>query len=406
MSLTPDRLASLRVTYRDGLLLSVIPFWLRHGIDREQGGILTCLDRAGAVVDTDKGVWLQGRAAWTFSTLYRTVEPRAEWLQAAQSCLDFIRRHCRAPNGKLYFTVTRDGRPLRMRRYVFSESFAAIGSAVFAAATGDARIAAEAVAYFESYLSYSFTPGLVPPKTDPAIRPSQSLAPHMITIATAQELRAAMGDIVVAGATCTQWIDRSITRIERDFFKPEFGALLESAGPDGEILEHFDGRILNPGHAIECAWFILHEAKIRERDPHLMKLGLGILDGMWNRGWDSEFGGLFYFTDLKGLPVQEYWAQMKFWWPHNEAVIATLLAWQLTGDMKYAAWHRLAHDWSHRVFSDPDHGEWFGYAQRDGRISTQLKGNLWKGPFHLPRMQLYCWRVAEELLKEPTGPRA
>jgi N-acylglucosamine 2-epimerase len=92
---------------------------------------------------------------------------------------------------------------------------------------------------------------------------------------------------------------------------------------------------------------------------------------------------------------------MKFWWPHNEAEIATLLAYQLTGDAKYAAWHELVHTWSHRVFADPVHGEWFGYAHRDGRISTRLKGNLWKGCFHLPRMQWYCLRLTDELLASP-----
>lgn len=404
MSLTSERLATLRSVYRDGLLDNVVPFWLRHGLDREHGGLLTCLDRDGTVIDTDKAVWLQGRAAWTFAMLHRTVAPRPEWLDAARSCLAFLRDHCRSPHGKLYFTVTRDGRPLRMRRYVFSESFAAIGSAAFAAASGDDRAAAEALGYFETYLRHNFTPGVMPPKTDPATRPTQGIAAHMIAIATAQEIRTALGDPVIAGATCTVWIDRSIARIERDFYKPELGALLELVGPGGEILDHFDGRTLNPGHAIECAWFILHEAKHRGRDRHLLKLGLGILDAMWARGWDSEFGGLLYFTDLRGRPVQEYWAEMKFWWPHNEAVIATLLAWQLTGDAKYAAWHRRVHDWTHRVFPDPEHGEWFGYAHRDGKISTPLKGNLWKGPFHLPRMQWYCWRLTEEMLNPSTTP--
>ncbi|MBL9204453.1 MAG: AGE family epimerase/isomerase, partial [Opitutaceae bacterium] len=168
--------------------------------------------------------------------------------------------------------------------------------------------------------------------------------------------------------------------------------------PDGAVIDHFDGRTLNPGHALECAWFILHEAKHRQHDHRLLRLGLGILDCMWARGWDQEFGGLLYFTDLQGKPVQEYWAEMKFWWPHNEAEIACLLAYQMTGDAKYAAWHTLVHDWSHRVFADPVHGEWFGYAHRDGRISTRLKGNLWKGPFHLPRMLWYCGRLTEELL--------
>lgn len=398
MSLTPARLAILRATYRDGLLGSTIPFWLKHGLDRKHGGLRNGLGEDGSVIDTDKAVWLQGRAAWTFATLYNTIEPRPEWLAASKHCLDFIRAHCRGPGSKLYFTVTREGRPLRMRRYVYSECFAAIGSAAYAKATGDTAVAAEATQYLETYLHHSFTPGVMPPKTDPATRPMQGVAPHMIAIVTAQEVRAFLGDLTVKGLTCTQWIDRSLAAIERDFYKPDLGALMEVVGADGAVLDHFDGRTLNPGHALECAWFILHEAKLRNRDHRLMRLGLGILDCMWARGWDPVHGGLLYFTDLRGLPVQEYWAEMKFWWPHNEAEIATLLAYQLTGDAKYAAWHTLVHDWSHRVFADPVHGEWFGYAHRDGRISTRLKGNTWKGPFHLPRMQWYCGRLVDELI--------
>jgi N-acylglucosamine 2-epimerase len=199
----------------------------------------------------------------------------------------------------------------------------------------------------------------------------------------------------VTDRTCSEWIDRSIAEIERDFMKPEHEAVMETVAPDGGVIDHFDGRMLNPGHAIECAWFILHEGRLRG-DPRLVRLGLTILDWMWQRGWDDEFGGLFYFRDLHGLPVQEYWHDMKFWWPHNEAIIATLLAWQLTGDRKYARWHRMAHDWSFAHFPDREFGEWYGYLHRDGRVSVRLKGNMWKGPFHLPRMLWYCWRLLGE----------
>jgi len=402
MSLSVHRLGQLRRAYSGDLLESTIPFWLRHGLDHEHGGLLSGLGEDGSVIDTDKAVWLQGRAAWTFATLYNTVARQPEWLAASKQCLDFIRAHCRGPGGKLYFTVTRDGRPLRMRRYVYSECFAAIGNAAYAKASGDARAAEEALQYFATYLHHSFTPGVMPAKTDPATRPMKGVAPHMIAIVTAQEIRALLGDVAVGGATCTQWIDRSLAAIEKDFFKPQHGALMEIVGADGAVLDTFDGRTLNPGHALECAWFILHEAKLRGRDARLLRLGLSILDCMWERGWDTEFGGLLYFTDLFGKPVQEYWAEMKFWWPHNEAEIATLLAYQLTKDAKYAAWHTEVHDWSHRVFADPVHGEWFGYAHRDGRISTRLKGNTWKGPFHLPRMQWYCARLVSEMMPAAT----
>lgn len=400
MSYSPAQLSDLRRSYEHDLLEDVLPFWIRHGVDREHGGLLTGLAEDGALIDSDKAIWLQGRAAWTFSTVHHSMKKNDEWLGLARSCLDFIRRHGRGPGGKLYFTVTRDGRPLRMRRYVYSEGFAAVGSAAYAVAAGDERARAEALEYFSTYLHHSFTPGVMPAKTDPGTRPMKGVAPLMIAIVTGQEIRRLLGDVEVRGATCTQWIDRAVTEIERDFFKPDLGALLEVVGPNGEVIDHHDGRTLNPGHAIECAWFILHEAKLR-RDTRMQRLGLAILDLMWRRGWDPEFGGLLYFTDVHGKPVQEYWAEMKFWWPHNEAEIATLLAYQLTGDQRYAEWHRLVHAWSRRVFADSRHGEWFGYAHRDGRISTRLKGNTWKGPFHLPRMLWYCAGLARELEARP-----
>ena len=392
-TMTKEQVERLARVYRTALLDDVVPFWVKHGLDRTHGGVVTSLDRDGSILDTDKSVWFQGRAGWMFATLYNTVEKRSEWLDAARSCIEFSRKHCFAPDGKMYFAVTREGQPLRMRRYVFSESFAAIANAAFAKATGEARAAEDAIRTFATYLRYSFTPGVMAAKFEPT-RPTQGIGAHMIGIVTAQELRANLGDVNVSGRTCTEWIDHSIAAIRRDFMKPEHEAVMEIVGPKGEIIDHHDGRTLNPGHAIEAAWFIMHEGKLRG-DRELIRTGLNILDWMWQRGWDDECGGLFYFRDLRGLPVQEYWHDMKFWWPHNEAIIATLLAWQLTGDAKYARWHQLVHDWSFKHFADPEFGEWYGYLHRDGGISSRAKGTMYKGPFHLPRMLWYCWRLLE-----------
>jgi N-acylglucosamine 2-epimerase len=384
-----------RDVYRDALLGDVVPFWLRHGWDRECGGFLTALDRDGSLLDTDKSIWFQGRGAWMFATLYNTMERNPQWLEAARSGIEFLRRHALAPDGKMYFTVARDGRPLRMRRYVYSESFAAIANAAYARATGDARAADDAVRCYATYLRYSFEPGLIQPKTALETRPMKSIGPPMIAIATAQELRANLADLPILGRTCTEWIDWSIAEIERHFVKPEHEAVMETVGPVGEVLDHFDGRTLNPGHALEAAWFVLHEGKLRQ-DRRYVQLGLKMLDWMWARGWDEEFGGIYYFRDLRGLPVQEYWHDMKFWWPHCEAIVATLLAFTLTGEPRYAGWHKQVHDWSFRHFADPEYGEWYGYLHRDGSVSVRLKGNMWKGPFHLPRMLWYCGRLLEE----------
>ena len=379
--------------YRDGLLEDIIPFWIKHSVDREHGGYMFSLDRDGTVIDTDKAVWLQGRLAWMLATLYNTVEPREEWLDLAKHGIDFLDAHCFDDDGRMYFLVTREGKPLRKRRYIFSETFTIIAYAAYAQATDDDALLQRAVDLFKLTTRYLTTPGLLPPKTDPDTRPMKGISVPMILITTAQTLREAGGD----AALCNTWIDRCIDEIERDFMKPGLRVVLETVGANGEFLDHFDGRTVTPGHAIEAAWFILDEAQHRDNDARLLGIGTTMLDWMWEWGWDEEYGGLFYFRDVKGLPVQEYWHDMKFWWPHNEAIIATLLAYHLTGDEKYAQWHKLAHEWAFRHFPDPEHGEWFGYLHRDGRLSVPLKGNQWKGAFHVPRMYWKCWQILEQM---------
>jgi len=389
--LNPERIDALRATYRGGLLDDVLPFWIDHCVDHEYGGFMFCLDRDGTVIDTDKGMWQQGRFTWLLSTLYNTVERREEWLALARHGINFIRRYGFDDDGRMFFHLTRDGRPVRKRRYIFTETFGVAALAAYAKAAGDERAKQEAVDLFNLIVRHLTTPDLVPSKFYPETRGGKALAIPMILIVTAQILR----DVIDDPAFCNKWIDRSIDEIERDFMQPEFEAVLETVGPDGEFIDHLNGRILNPGHAIEAAWFIMEEAKHRGNDPRLVRLGTTILDWMWRWGWDKEYGGIIYFRDVKGLPVQEYWHDMKFWWPQNEAIIATLMAYLMTGDGKYARWHQMAHDWAYQNFPDPEYGEWFGYLHRDGRLSSRVKGNLWKGPFHIPRMQLWCWKLLE-----------
>jgi N-acylglucosamine 2-epimerase len=394
-----QRIEHLISVYRDGLLRDVLPFWLRHCVDREHGGFMMALGRDGRVLDTDKGMWQQGRFCWLLGWLYNHVEridpafagSRDEWLALCKHGIEFLDQYGFDPaDGRMWFQVTRQGRPLRKRRYAFSESFAAIAYGEYARATGSAAYAEKAARTLQAFIDHNTVPGRAAPKfTDE--RPAQSIGFPMITIVSAQELRESIG-----WSEADAWIDRSIEAIRRYFLKEDLQVVMETVGPNGEIYDHFDGRMLTPGHAIEAAWFILREGKHRG-DAQLIAMGRTMLDWMWRRGWDEEFGGLLYYVDLHGLPVQEYWHDMKFWWPHNEAVIATLLANQLTGDPQYAAWHEQIHEWTHRHFPDPEHGEWFGYLHRDGRLSVPLKGNLWKGPFHIPRMQAVCWDILQEM---------
>ncbi|MBI2285057.1 MAG: AGE family epimerase/isomerase [Bacteroidetes bacterium] len=392
MAYTKEQLHQLQAFYTDQLLNDTVPFWFPRSFDREQQGFLLMRDRDGSLLDDDKAVWIQGRATWLLATLYNTVEPKKEWLEGAELGYQFLKKHCFDADGQMFFHVTRDGKPIRKRRYFFSETFAVIAFAAYAKATGNETIAAEARELFGKCITYATTPGILPPKYT-GNRPSKGIGVPMIMINTAQQLRDTIGD-----DRCDEWISKWIREIETDFVKDDIRCVMEQVAPDGSIIDHIDGRTLNPGHAIEGAWFILQESRYRNNDPHLIGLACRMLDYMWERGWDKEYGGILYFRDVYGKPVQEYWQDMKFWWPHNEVIIATLLAFLVTGDQKYADWHQQVHAYAYTHFHDKEHGEWYGYLHRDGTVAQAAKGNLFKGPFHLPRQEWFCMQVLKEYM--------
>ena len=383
-------LEELAAFYKNQLVNDTVPFWFPRSFDQEDGGYLLMRDADGSLIDTDKAVWIQGRACWLLATLYNTVEQRPEWLEGARLGYEFLKNKCFDAQGKMYFHVDKEGNPIRMRRYFFSETFAVIAFAAYAKASGDQDAAARAREIFGICLDYAAGDRAMEPKFE-ATRPSKGIGIPMIMMNTAQQLRETIGD-----PRCDAAIAVWIIEIETFFVKDDIRCVMEQVAPDGQIIDHIDGRTLNPGHAIEGAWFILHEARYRGNDPKLVDLGCRMLDYMWERGWDKEYGGILYFRDVYNKPVQEYWQDMKFWWPQNETIIATLLAYLMTGKEKYATMHKQIHDYAYTHFHDKEQGEWFGYLHRDGRIAQTAKGNLFKGPFHLPRQEWYCWSILQE----------
>lgn len=383
--------------YRRDLTENIMPFWLRYGLDRVNGGVYTCLDRDGALMDSTKSVWFQGRFGFVAAYAYNHIEPNPEWLAASRSCIDFIEAHCFAPDGHMYFEVTAEGTGLRKRRYIFSESFAAIAMSEYAIASGDSSYAQKALELFRRMQRFLSTPGFLEPKFEPVFQ-AQGHSITMILVNTASCIRKA-----IAAPELDEQIDRSIALLRECFMHPEYKALLETVGPKGEFIDTMVGRTINPGHCIETAWFLLEEAKHRGWEKELTEMALTIFDWSWEWGWDTRYGGLLNFRDCKGFPHQDYSQDMKFWWPHCEAIICTLYAYEATGDRKYLQLHKEVSDWTYTHFPDTEAPEWYGYLHRDGSPAHCAKGNLFKGPFHIPRMMVRSYTLCNEILEKTTA---
>ena len=379
--------------YQDDLKENILPFWLKHGLDRVHGGVYTCVDRDGTLIDSTKSVWFQGRFGFICAYAYNNIEANEEWLRASKSCVDFIEQHCFDTDGRMYFEVTAEGKPVRKRRYVFSECFAAIAMSEYSIASGDRSYAQKALMLFKQILHFINTKGILEPKYCEGVE-MQGHSITMILINTAARIREA-----IPAVELDEQISLSIETLQRYFIHPEFEALLETVGPNGEFIDTIIGRTINPGHCIETAWFLLEEAKYRGGDPQLTEVAVKILDWSWKWGWDKEYGGLINFRDCKGLPVQDYSQDMKFWWPQTEAIIATLYAYEATGKERFLRMHQQISDWTYAHFPDVEYGEWYGYLHRDGTVAQPAKGNIFKGPFHIPRMMIKGFMLCRDMMQ-------
>lgn len=366
-------LSAYAARYRHELLDSVLPFWLKHSPDPVHGGYFTCLDRDGTVYDTRKYIWLQGRAAWMFARLYNTLEPRPEWLAFSKSCAGFIRRHARDPKGRCYFSLTHDGRPAGYQRKPYAAVFVCLGLIEYAKATGDEDCRREALGLYGLIAQWIATPALMD-------RPVLEGAPKLASLA----------DVMVLASLALEIGDREMMRRCLDdafgFYDSGRRIFLEFAGEDA--LSFPEGRLACPGSSLEVAWFLLHVMEALS-DFSRRDVVIDSIEGALEFGWDSEYGGLYYFMDIEGRPPLQLEANMKLWWPHTEAIYALVLAATMTGERRWAEWLGRIDEWAFRHFSDPEYGEWFGYCDRRGDLTHTLKGNNYKGSFHVPRALLF-----------------
>lgn len=385
--------------YRSRLLEDVLPFWARHSPDRDCGGYLTCLNRRGEVFDTDKFMWLQGRQVWTFARMFRHVRRDEGWLDLARLGAEFIRDHGFDPDGRVYFALDREGNPYA-NPCIFSDCFCAMGLAEYAAAAGAGwarRLAMDTYGSIQRWLEARSDPY---PKCVPGARPMESMVYDMINVNLSLELASTIDEPLFRERGTA-----SMERIIGLFVDRREGLVFEHVRPDGSHPDTFKGRLVTPGHALECLWFLIDAARTWGRDDIAAKAVEAVPD-MLEFGWDDKYGGFFYFLDARGKPPEQLEWDQKLWWVHGEALVALLVAYRQTGRDEFARWFEKVHDYTWERFHDGEFGEWFGYLHRGGEVSLQLKGGKWKGCFHVPRSVWQCWRVLEELKGNADGDEA
>lgn len=378
--------------YKRELLENCLPFWLEHSQDKECGGYFSCLNRDGSVYDTDKFIWLQGREVWMFAMLYNNVEKNQQWLDCAIQGAEFLKKYGHDENWDFYFSLDRKGNPLVQPYNIFSNTFACMAFAQLAKATGNDEYAQIARRIFGRILERRSNPKGQWCKAYPGTRPMKDFALPMIICNMALEIE----DILEDKSVLEQTIDTCLHEVFDVFYQPELGCMLENVSSvDGAPVDCFEGREINPGHDLEALWFMMNLG-VRRGDKALIEKCVEIALRVIERGWDKEFGGIYYFLDAKGVPQQKLEWDQKLWWVHIESAIAMLKGYQLTGNEKCLEWFLKLDAYLWDNFKDKEYPEWYGYLNRRGEVLLPLKGGKWKGCFHVPRGLYQIWQLAEK----------
>lgn len=360
---------------RNFLLNNVLPFWSKHAIDHECGGLYNMIDREGKVYGTDKNVWFAGRTMYTYSLAYNELDKNEEYLKIAENMYKFLPKCELDESGRLPFIAARDGRALVIDSAYYSETFAAIGCTEYYLATGKAEAWQNAEKYFGiAYRLYK--EDLARTKSEnPPVPETKALGPSMIMLSVAQVLRKVEKEKY--DRIAKECADEILVHLI------EGKGLLENVGLDGEFIDTPKGREVNPGHSLEAAWFLMAEGVYQNNEVYKAK-AKEIIDISMKLGYHG--GGIIAFCDCDGNPPDYLEWDMKIWWPQCEAIIANLLCYKVFGEEKYLRDFEALRDWCFERYPDKEYGEWFGYMHYDGTRSNNLKGNFSKGPFHLPRM--------------------
>jgi len=400
--------------YRKHLLEEVMAFWRSRTID-EAGGFFTFFDRQGNLKGEDKYIWVQARQTYIFSVLYSNVQNDPVWLEHARHGRDFLVKHAYAGNGRWYYRLDREGKLLEGDRSMATDSFVLCALCVYAAASGrdeDIKLIEETYAAYEKNMNDPDNVEFYHYVFDPNYS-HHSLS--MLCVNTCAVARDILGEARVRPLLYT-----NIESVLYHFAKDEQECLFEIVNRDGSTVDSEEGRVVNPGHALESMWFCM-EAGLHAKDRAIVDRCMQIADWHIAKGYDRQYGGMFSFINPEGEPIPirgkakdagQSW-DSKIWWVHSECLYITALCYVHSSSPVWLKRFLELHEFASEHFYDREYGEWYMYLNRDGTVSNPDKGNAYKSAFHVPRalMKIYllflgeATRLSQEAQKMETEKR-
>lgn len=402
MKTEPD--LSLLDFYRDHAVTDLLPFWWK-AVDTRHGGIFTCFDNAGSrLVSRNKYTWSQGRFVWLWSRIARMIrasmlpDDAGRYLDEAARTVEFLTRHVFLSNGNCAYVLSEIGEKIEGENSdssIYADCFVLLGFSEYALVAGDVHVLQRALEIYDRIRARLASGNFrTAPYPIPAGYRSHSIVMILLRVTqiladAAQTLESPRSQELASETV------RCASEILDVFCRPD-GRVWELIPLEERLNDTVLARHATPGHIFESMWFVIRTALQHGRDAWIPDAARSIA-WAFDVGWDRELGGVFRYVDSeggkpRGTPGNEPYETLmvdtwdtKIWWPHAEALYATLLAYKTTDDSTFDSMHAKLFEYVFRTFPNPDRtiGEWVQIRDRHGAPLDKCVALPVKDPYHI-----------------------
>lgn len=395
--------------FKDHLEKKLLPFW-EQALDHHNGGVYTCFNNDGSILlSKKKYIWSQGRFLWIWSRIAREVsEGRIEgvaesYYQHLHKTVNFLEQHAILENGNCAFLLSESGDKIEsvpgegFDTSFYSDCFMVIGLAEYSALFKDEKRFEEAL---ELYFRIERRLKTEETKSEPYQVPLgyKHFSLTMIILNVVQQLADVAGTLNHKRQRELFDLSLDYSREIMDHVILNKNRMAEMHPKDASHHQTLLARHVNPGHTMEAMWLVMHTANKANKQDWIKNVSK-VIKKAFEIGWDSKFGGIFHHVDqYGGKPIGErgnspYESSMiaswdcKLWWVHSEALYATLLCYQLTGDHNMRLLFYKIKAYTFSTFPNPDDkiGEWIQIRDRMGNPFDRVVALPVKDPFHILR---------------------
>lgn len=399
-----ERDDALLAAYREHAVSDLLPFWWK-AVDTQDGGIFTCFDNAGVhLVSRRKYTWSQGRFVWLWSRAARMITASmlpgdaAAYLREAARTVEFLNDNVFLPNGNCAYVLSEAGDKVEgddSDTSIYADCFVLLGFAEYALVARDSQVLQRAFQVYERIRARLASGSF---RTEPYPIPSgyRSHSIAMILLRVTQILADAADALDhERSRELTDETIRCASEVLHVFVGAD-GRVCELISTEERLKDTILARHATPGHIFESMWFVMRTALQHGRAEWIERACRSIA-WAFEAGWDSEYGGVFRYVDREGgrphgvAGDEPYEALMmdtwdtKIWWPHAEALYATLVASMVTGDPRFRSLHTKLFEYVFRTFPNPDRtiGEWIQVRDRRGSPLDKVVALPVKDPYHI-----------------------